>query len=163
MHVRNGFTLIEMMIVVAIVGILAAFAIPSYQTYAKKSQVGRVMWEAGTLKTNVDNCLMHGKVVIGKLSASTNHCDPGALGSNLQIGLSQGDVPDIVGTGIPQVDITDLGAGSYTAKIIATFGNQASVDLAGPPGKTLSWNRDTSGNWTCSTDVQVQYRPIGCY
>ena len=54
---QKGFTLIELMIVVAIIGILAAIAIPQYQNYIAKSQVSRVMSETGALKTIIETCL----------------------------------------------------------------------------------------------------------
>src|SRR5690554_4052014 len=58
---QQGFTLIELMIVVAIIGILAAVAIPQYQNYIAKSQVSRVMGEVGSLRTAVETCMMNGQ------------------------------------------------------------------------------------------------------
>ena len=57
---QKGFTLIELMIVVAIIGILAAIAIPQYQNYISKSQVTRVIGETGSIRTLVDLCLSDG-------------------------------------------------------------------------------------------------------
>ncbi|WP_139033115.1 pilin, partial [Acinetobacter baumannii] len=57
MNAQKGFTLIELMIVVAIIGILAAIAIPQYQTYIAKSQVSRAVSESGSLKTVIEDCL----------------------------------------------------------------------------------------------------------
>src|SRR5580698_5533466 len=50
---QKGFTLIELMIVVAIIGILAAIAIPAYQDYTVRSQVTEGMNLAGSLETGV--------------------------------------------------------------------------------------------------------------
>ncbi len=73
---QQGFTLIELMIVVAIIGILAAIAIPQYQNYIAKSQVSRAMAEVGSLKTAYESCLNDGKTAIGA-------CDLGWTGSNI--------------------------------------------------------------------------------
>ncbi|WP_421246253.1 pilin [Aeromonas sanarellii] len=53
---QSGFTLIELMIVVAIVAILAAIALPAYQTYTKKSKMTQLVAATGALKTAVEVC-----------------------------------------------------------------------------------------------------------
>lgn len=57
---QQGFTLIELMIVVAIIAILAAIAIPQYQNYVARSAVTRAVGEASSLRTVVDDCLAQG-------------------------------------------------------------------------------------------------------
>ncbi|RHW76964.1 prepilin-type N-terminal cleavage/methylation domain-containing protein [Colwellia sp. RSH04] len=55
---QQGFTLIELMIVVAIIGILAAVALPAYQTYTAKAAYSEVILASGTFKTGVQVCAL---------------------------------------------------------------------------------------------------------
>ncbi len=53
---QSGFTLIELMIVIAIIGILASVALPAYQTYTKKAKFSEVVLAVGFIKTAIDMC-----------------------------------------------------------------------------------------------------------
>ena len=141
---QQGFTLIELMIVVAIIGILAAIAIPQYQTYIAKSQVSRVMGEVASLRTAAEMCLMEGK--------AASACEWGWSGSDLLLGAATAD-HSIQGSGLK------VGFSGTEALIEAKFGQNASAALS---GKALTWTRNTDGKWTCNTDVDDKYKPAGC-
>ncbi len=150
----QGFTLIELMIVVAIIAILAAIAIPQYQNYVIRSQVSRVMSETGQLRTAIETCVNEGRTTIGN---AAGECDPGATGSNLLSvagNTATGALP--AGTGAPDVAPVPLDA---VPVITATFGNNANVNIA---GDTLTWSRDVDGAWVCATNVDAKWRPSGC-
>ena len=153
---QKGFTLIELMIVVAIIGILAAIAIPQYQNYITKSQVSRVMGETGAVKTAVEDCVNAGKTTG---TASTTTCDASDLGltaSNLLGAAVQ--IANSGGVASPKVNIAADGSATIEGK----FGNNASANLKGDSPKLLHWVRTTAGSWTCSTSVEAKYAPTGC-
>ena len=154
---QKGFTLIELMIVVAIIGILAAIAIPQYQNYITKSQVSRVMGETGAIKTAVEDCVNAGKVTGSTSDASTcNADDLGLTGSNI-LGETV-ELEGLTGSASPVVEILGTGA----ATIVGTFGNNASAALKQDGGKNVTWTRETTGTWTCTTDADSKYVPSGC-
>jgi len=142
---QKGFTLIELMIVVAIIAILAAIAIPQYQTYVIRSQVTRVMGEAGDQKVVVEDCLNNGYV--GVVPASGNTTVPSCVTTSSSSDLA----------GHPVVTTVN-GAGST---VVATFTANGNANPA-IQSKNLTWTRDSSGDWSCTTNVPAQYIPAGC-
>jgi type IV pilus assembly protein PilA len=155
---QQGFTLIELMIVLAIVGVLAMFAVPQYQAYVVKAQVTRGTAEAGALRTAVDGCVLEGKTTVG---AGVGECDPGAGASTILEGSLQGSGVDVTANvnGYPQVSLGSAPTSS-DATIIAKFGNAAAQAIK---GATVTWTRDAaSGAWTCATTVAAKYAPTGC-
>ena len=77
-RIEKGFTLIELMIVVAIIGILAAVAIPAYQNYIKEAAYSEVIAAAGPYKMAVDLCFQEADGADAATKLAT--CDAGAGG-----------------------------------------------------------------------------------
>jgi len=145
---QQGFTLIELMIVVAIIGILAAVAIPQYQDYIARSQVTRVVGEISALKTSAEEKLMRGELPSG------TRTNVGFSGSDLLIG--NGDAA----TGF-ELAFQNDGSGTMTGKI----GENASAALT---GATVVLTRSAAGEWSCHVTTgsgagwDDSYAPSGC-
>jgi type IV pilus assembly protein PilA len=161
-HEQQGFTLIELMIVVAVIGILAAIAIPQYQTYVAKSQVNRVMGESGAIKTAIDVCINDSKTtVVPGNPAMIVECNLGATPSNLQTG---GNIAAAIPVNMGVPTLTSLNLTAFPIVMTAQFGGNASAVLTSNPAiQTIVWSRDSAGTWVCaSTGVDAKYKPAGC-
>ncbi|MGN4998569.1 MULTISPECIES: type IVa pilus major pilin TapA [Aeromonas] len=91
MKKQSGFTLIELMIVVAIVAILAAVALPAYQTYTKKAKFTEVVSAVGPFKTAIEICAQTTAAPDGTLST----CDAGTNGVPPAVSAANGNVATV--------------------------------------------------------------------
>lgn len=149
---QAGFTLIELMVVVTIVGILASIAIPQYQSYVIRSQLSRAVAEAAAGRLQIERCLNDGYLTVG---AGAGSCDPEFTGSTILAGSSQGSLVLPSGMGVPQLSSPI----STTETITATLGGGVSPALQ---GKQVIWTRTTEGSWLCLTNAPAAVAPSSC-
>jgi len=142
-RINSGFTLIELMIVVVIIGILVAVGIPQYQNYVARSQAAEGFSLAGGLKT----ALAEYHDTHGVFPDSTTD-------AHTAIGIEPAG--NIIGKYITGVVVSDDGSGTITA----TFGPASQHD-----GKFLRLtptSTDGAVYFDCTTDIEESYRPSGC-
>jgi type IV pilus assembly protein PilA len=152
-QVQKGFTLIELMIVVAIIGILAAIAIPQYQDYIARSQVTRAVAEVSALKTAAEAAILEGKEIVSADAEGAGEFDLGFTASSL-----------LDGAGKAQITVTD-GATSEPS-LEAELGGSAANAVQ---GVTITVSRSAAGVWSCAMSGGVaangwknSYAPAGC-
>lgn len=121
---QQGFTLIELMIVIAIIGILAAIALPQYQTYTKKARFSEVVLATSSVKGLVDVCFQtRGAGVLA--SCKTDEL----VGADLAGAAS--------GTHVASVTIT--GDAVVTGKGATTVDSKTFILTPTVAGGTLTW------------------------
>jgi type IV pilus assembly protein PilA len=138
---RRGFTLIELMIVVAIIGVLASIAIPAYQDYTIRSQVAEGLTLAGGAKNAI----------------STYVADRGRWPSDNSVAGVATDV-DILGTYVTKVTITD-------GVIDVEYGRRAHAAINGMAIQLSPTTHAGSVEWNCASvaaEIADKHLPSAC-
>jgi len=165
--VQKGFTLIELMIVIAIIGILAAIAIPAYQNYTIRSQVTEGLSLADGWKTGVSEFYAQNGAFPTGCSANGN----AAGGLMVCAGVTSGKY------------VAGVIVGPTAGQIVITYGLEANAKITVAGSNTLDLSPGLSPNndivWVCgkqavpaglqtappadATNVPVQYLPASCH
>jgi type IV pilus assembly protein PilA len=161
--VQQGFTLIELMIVVAIIGILAAIAIPAYQDYMVRSKVTELINAAGVCKTSVAE-YYQSKGFMPATTSDSGCSDTGTANSGAPI--VAGDLITVKAAGglagqLAGADVFAYQAGCGTAKAPATTGGGCALALGGAAPPIQGWYCASSTNGGATTII-TKYLPATC-
>lgn len=123
---QHGFTLLELLIVVTIIGILAAVAVPAYTDYTKKAKFSEVLSISDHYKTAVVNCIQN-------TGAKTN-CNHNSNG-----------IPDQISTAVGNLATLTVAGGKITATAVSAVDSKTSVlDPNIEPSGLITWSQTGS-------------------
>lgn len=151
-RVQQGFTLIELMIVVAIIGILAAVALPAYQDYTVKAKVSEVVLAASGCRTTVSE----------QYQTATTLPGAGAWGCETSSASSK-YVASVATDASGQVTVTTQNLSQVTAVVLkpCTAATASSTTFAGCTAPSAG---TAVGGWVCgpSTSAALKFMPATC-
>lgn len=134
----RGFTLIELMVVIAIISILASFAVPSFKKHIAKANLVDVQLFASNLTNNVDEFLL------------THSSFPSSQDFSLLI-PNYDAITEIQAISDTKVDTLQ---GSFTVTLTNSIGIKE--------GQYLKYSRTSSGRWLCESTLDISIKPTNC-
>ena len=158
---QKGFTLIELMIVVAIIGILAAVALPAYQDYTARAKISEVVLAASACKTNIQEAADSGLPT----APLGNGFGCGESGSSSPVASKYVQVLETTAAGVISATAQAIKATEVDGKKIKLFPYTKAAAAAGDAATAATFTTGTNEPiraWKCKTDMNFKYVPANC-
>lgn len=139
-QLQKGFTLIELMIVVAIIGILAAIALPAYQDYTTRAKVSELILAASSAKTNVTEAA----TTLGKMPVTASLVLASQVSNYVASVVYTSTLASSALVTATGTSALGVGATNNTIVLNATYSETGQVI------------------WTCGGKIEKKYRPASC-
>ncbi|OAM45117.1 prepilin-type N-terminal cleavage/methylation domain-containing protein [Eikenella sp. NML99-0057] len=157
-QVQKGFTLIELMIVIAIIGILAALALPAYQDYTIRAKMGEVVLAGSTCRTTIQEAADSGL----RANPEANKWGCGETGSATTASSQYVKAITTDANGVITVEAQNINDKVNGKKIKLTpyaddgkTTPMATADFVAPTNKPVK-------GWVCDFDGEKKYTPSSC-
>ena len=143
-HHQSGFTMIELLIVVGIIGVLSAIALPLYQDYVVEAQSVRIQTEVGVARRNIDNIIAKGAVPV--LNPDLDSIRDGNGDMQYYLGL---DAENIGSDLIDSAELAPLAGQNSAWRFKLVVGDSANAAIH---GLAFTYDRSAFGTWSCSVN-----------
>lgn len=155
MKAQKGFTLIELMIVVAIIGILASIALPAYQDYTARAKISEAVLAVSGCRTAITEASQTG--LSSTPSANGFGCGESNSPKSRYVGALNTST-----AGVVTATIQGIGTGIDTKVIRLTPYIDAAATTAATSNSFVSSSLQPIVAWKCSSDLDSKYVPSSC-